>query len=432
MESIISKFNRASEKIYKNFKNKNIEDGKITNSNLKTSSDDKIIDVKNHNINSHLKKNKKNQFNDFSDDEYNEDDLYLPIKYREKDNNMSFFVYKGLKINDRYDVIDKIGRGVYSDVVKVFDNKHKTYCALKIFKRKKNIINSYYLEIELLNILRSQNKNVGQMLKFFHFERFNFISLKYYGENLYNGMMKKYKYGFPIEYLEKYKNDLLIGLTFIHSKGIIHRDLKPENIVFEKVNDINSSLVIIDFSLSINTNSTKADTFSYYIQSRYYRAPEVIFNLSKSYCIDIWSLGCILFELFKGEPLFSGKNNVNMIQLFYTKIGKVPEFYEESDCYNLYYFEDQLYYKIGPKGQLYRENEDDLDVYLNTYFNHVMNSIDKKKYASYFNLIKKCITYNYKERNNLEELIKDSDKADNEDVEEDIEEDKEEEDNYKK
>ena len=118
-----------------------------------------------------------------------------------------------------------------------------------------------------------------------------------------------------------------------------------------------------------------------------------------------------------------------MVQLFYTKIGKVPEFYDESKCYNLYYFEDQLYYKTGPKGILYREKEDNLESYLNKYYKHVMNSIDKKKYASYFNLIKKCITYNYKERNNLDELIKDNDKADNEDVEKDIEEDKEKKDN---
>lgn len=407
MESIISKFNKASDKIYKNLKNKNIEDKNQTDGNFKTSKDDKIIESKINkvnNINKPLKKNTKNQFNDFSDDDNNEDDLYFPIKYKEN-NNMSFQVYKGLKINNRYDFVDKIGGGVYSDVIKAFDNKHNIFCALKIFKKKKKMVNSYYLEIELLNILGFRNKNVGQMLHFFQFDDFNFISLRYYGDNLYNGMIKKYKNGFPIEYLEKYKNDLVNGLSFIHSKGIIHRDLKPENIVYEHIFDINSRLIIIDFSSSINTKSVIPDTFTYYIQSRFYRAPEVIFNLSKSYCIDIWSLGCILYELFNGKPLFQGRNNLNMVQLFYTRIGKVPEFYKDSDCYNLYYFEDQLYEKTGFNGKLHREMEDDLKLYLDIYYKNILNSFEKKKYSSYFDLIKKCIIYNYKERNNLDELI---------------------------
>ena len=48
----------------------------------------------------------------------------------------------------------------------------------------------------------------------------------------------------------------------------------------------------------------------YYIQSRFYRSPEVLLGIPYNLAIDMWSLGCILVEMHTGEPLFSGKDQV--------------------------------------------------------------------------------------------------------------------------
>merc|ERR1712008_17371 len=87
--------------------------------------------------------------------------------------------------------------------------------------------------------------------------------------------------------------------------GII-TDLKPENIVFVNDKSKNKSdlrIKLIDFGSAVmHANGAK---HSHLIQTRHYRAPEVVFKLEWSYYADIWSLGCILVELVNGKMLFN-------------------------------------------------------------------------------------------------------------------------------
>lgn len=83
---------------------------------------------------------------------------------------------------------------------------------------------------------------------------------------------------------------------------IIHCDLKPENILLKEENK--SGIKIIDFG-----SSTFIDEKVYtYIQSRFYRAPEIMFGIPYTPAIDMWSLGCIIAELYIGYPLFPGES----------------------------------------------------------------------------------------------------------------------------
>ena len=91
--------------------------------------------------------------------------------------------------------------------------------------------------------------------------------------------------------------------------NIIHSDLKPENIMLQS--DGKTGIKLIDFGNACYTNNK----FFKYIQSRYYRAPEVILELPYTTQVDQWSLGCILYELHFGEPLFKGNNKGKYDQL---------------------------------------------------------------------------------------------------------------------
>jgi serine/threonine protein kinase len=96
---------------------------------------------------------------------------------------------------------------------------------------------------------------------------------------------------------------------------VIHCDLKPENILFtdEKLD----SIKVIDFGSSCFSYKTG---FSY-VQSRYYRAPEIVLGLPYTQAADMWSLGCILAELKSGRPLFPACDENELIEFFCMMIG---------------------------------------------------------------------------------------------------------------
>ncbi len=84
--------------------------------------------------------------------------------------------------------------------------------------------------------------------------------------------------------------------------NIVHCDMKPENILLRKINK--SGIKIIDFGSGCFEN----EKIYTYIQSRFYRAPEIVLGIPYTTSIDMWSYGCILYELFVGYPLFPGED----------------------------------------------------------------------------------------------------------------------------
>lgn len=116
--------------------------------------------------------------------------------------------------------------------------------------------------------------------------------------------------------IKEYAREILKALVFLESHKIIHCDLKPENILLDEgaTSIFGSStnkckLKLVDFG----SGSFRGEQVYTYVQSRFYRAPEVILRLlppPNSYTekVDMWSLGCIVAELFTGEPLFPGNN----------------------------------------------------------------------------------------------------------------------------
>ena len=126
---------------------------------------------------------------------------------------------------------------------------------------------------------------------------------------------------------------LLEGLQFIHSHKIIHCDLKPENIVTRSSLDSNN-IKLIDFGSSM-FETTKIIT---YIQSRYYRAPELIFGQPFDTSIDIWSLGCIVFEMYAGIPLFKAKNETELLRLHINFLGYPPDDYIKTSACKTQFF----------------------------------------------------------------------------------------------
>ena len=99
---------------------------------------------------------------------------------------------------------------------------------------------------------------------------------------------------------------------------IIHCDLKPENILLK--NKAKSAIKVIDFG----TGCFETSTYYTYIQSRYYRAPEIILGIPYTCAIDMWSYGCILVELYNGYPMFAGENEYELLAMIMEFKGMPP------------------------------------------------------------------------------------------------------------
>jgi dual specificity tyrosine-phosphorylation-regulated kinase 2/3/4 len=136
----------------------------------------------------------------------------------------------------------------------------------------------------------------------FYFRGHLCISTELLGINLYE-FIKAYEFkGFPLPLIRRFTKQMLSSLIMLKSKRVIHCDLKPENILL--AHPMHSEIKVIDFGSSCFENE-KVYT---YIQSRFYRSPEVILGMSYGIPIDMWSLGCILAELYTGYPIFPGEN----------------------------------------------------------------------------------------------------------------------------
>lgn len=129
---------------------------------------------------------------------------------------------------------------------------------------------------------------------------------------------------------------------------MIHCDLKPENILIKSYS--RCEIKVIDVGSSCFTR----DHLSSYVQSRSYRAPEVILGLPYGQKIDIWSVGCIMAELFTGRVLFLNDTLATLLARVESIIGKIPERMKERGHYTWRYFtNDGKLYDRRSSGPVY-------------------------------------------------------------------------------
>lgn len=163
-----------------------------------------------------------------------------------------------------------------------------------------------------------------KLIDYFYHKEHLFIVTELLRDNLYeyskyNREVEKQVY-FNVPRLQRITKQILNALSFIHDLKLIHCDLKPENILIKSYS--RCEIKVIDFGSSCFIH----DHLSSYVQSRSYRAPEVILGCRYDYKIDIWSLGCILAELFTGYVLFQNDSVQGLLSRVIGIIGPVPEY----------------------------------------------------------------------------------------------------------
>ena len=142
--------------------------------------------------------------------------------------------------------------------------------------------------------------------------------------------------GFPMDSVRKFAVQILHGLKYMKQLSIIHCDLKPENIL---VTDKDKNKIkIIDFG-----SSWFEDERIYtYIQSRFYRAPEIILGIQYTSAIDMWSFAWIVIELFIGFPIFPGESENDQLARIMEYKGIPPINIMEEATRSGFFFDDNL------------------------------------------------------------------------------------------
>ncbi|KAI8997901.1 kinase-like domain-containing protein [Pilobolus umbonatus] len=233
----------------------------------------------------------------------------------------------------RYEVIDVLGRGSFGQVVKCLDHKTAQTVAIKIIRNKKRFHAQALTEVKLLKNLvdwdpEDRHHNV-RMTDSFYFRNHLCIAFECLSVNLYEFIKSNNFQGFSLTLIKRLTYQMLQSLTLLYDHKLIHCDLKPENILLKHPGKC--AIKVIDFGSSC-FESEKGKCFLYtYIQSRFYRSPEVILGLSYHTAIDMWSLGCIIAELYTGVPLFPGENEQEQLLCMMETLG-LPDRYLVDTC----------------------------------------------------------------------------------------------------
>jgi len=255
----------------------------------------------------------------------------------------------GDHISYRFEIMAILGKGSFGIVLRCFDHKQRETVALKILRNIKRFVQQGTVETRVLELLRDRDPqgamHIVQLKESFRFRKHLCLSFELLGNDLLEVLRSNNYRGLTVAFAKGAAYQLLTTLKYIKELKIIHCDIKPENILIETTN--RSSVKLIDFgSACYETSRLYA-----YIQSRFYRAPEVILGAGYSYPIDIWSLACVLAEICTGRPLFHGEDEKDQLQAIMEVLGPPPGKFLSACSRKSFFFEEDGEPKLSADSQ---------------------------------------------------------------------------------
>eukprot|EP00554_Chaetoceros_debilis_P012904 CAMPEP_0194113940 /NCGR_PEP_ID=MMETSP0150-20130528/18436_1 /TAXON_ID=122233 /ORGANISM="Chaetoceros debilis, Strain MM31A-1" /LENGTH=933 /DNA_ID=CAMNT_0038804005 /DNA_START=497 /DNA_END=3295 /DNA_ORIENTATION=- len=268
-------------------------------------------------------------------------------------------------------VMGLLGQGTFAQVFKCKNVDTGDICAVKIIKNKPAYTRQAAIEIEVFKTMLkdgaqadplelgsedSDEKRIKvedtivALLCYFVYKDHLCLVFELLGQNLYELLKRRQFRGLPIGKVRNIVKQAIFGVTELSQRKIVHCDLKPENILVvsdeetqsmvdegkdivknqpppSKSSEIESTtknasvIKLIDFGSACFEGSTGFT----YIQSRFYRSPEVLVGVNYDSAIDMWSLGCVAAELFLGLPILPGVHEHDQLGRIDEMIGGIPD-----------------------------------------------------------------------------------------------------------
>ncbi|XP_072307259.1 pre-mRNA processing factor 4Bb [Eucyclogobius newberryi] len=230
----------------------------------------------------------------------------------------------GESLDKRYDVYGYTGHGVFSNVVRARDTARAGQeVAVKIIRNNELMQKTGLKELEFLKKLNDADPDDKfhclRLFRHFYHKQHLCLVFEPLSMNL-REVLKKYgkDVGLHIKAVRSYSQQLFLALKLLKRCNILHADIKPDNIL---VNESKTILKLCDFG---SASHVADNDITPYLVSRFYRAPEIVIGKPYDYGIDMWSVGCTLYELYTGKILLPGSSNNHMLKLAMDMKGKMP------------------------------------------------------------------------------------------------------------
>ncbi|KAI8137855.1 kinase-like domain-containing protein [Fennellomyces sp. T-0311] len=261
----------------------------------------------------------------------------------DKDGHLIFranYILKG-----RYKTVAELGKGTFGQVFKCKDTLLGDYVAVKVIRAVPKYREASKIEIRVLETLKEHdpsNKHQCIQLRgtFSHYDHVCMV-FDMLDQSVFDFLKFNDFHPFPLAHVQDMAHQILQSVAYLHDQKLVHTDLKPENIMlvssasrtatvrtiengkeqkWVKQVLLSTKIQLIDFG-----SATFEDEYhSSIVSTRHYRAPEIILGTGWSYPCDIWSIGCVLVELFTGDALFQTHENLEHLAMMEVVLGKFP------------------------------------------------------------------------------------------------------------
>jgi len=257
---------------------------------------------------------------------------------------------------ERYKILATLGEGTFGKVVKVKELNTDQVLALKIIKNVDKYREAAKLEVNVLEKLQEKDP-VGKylcakMTSWFNYYGHMCLNFELLGLSVFDFLKENNYHPYPLDQVRHIVYQLCHSVKFLHECRLTHTDLKPENILFctsdweisynarktprspqtsclptiaciqrKDVRKVkNTEVRLIDFGSA----TFDWEHHSKVVSTRHYRAPEVILELGWAQPCDVWSVGCIMFELYLGFTLFQTHDNREHLAMMEKILGPLP------------------------------------------------------------------------------------------------------------
>ncbi|KAH6616556.1 dual specificity protein kinase-like protein pom1 [Boeremia exigua] len=226
-----------------------------------------------------------------------------------------------------YRMIKTLGRGVFANVaqaeeVSAGSNEERgRLVAIKMIRRNELMRKASQKEMDFLQKVNEADphdkRHIVRLLGSFDHKGHLCIIFEHMSKNLRDLLKEETNgHGLALSAVRTYARQMFLGLQHLQNCQVIHLDLKPDNVL---VSADKKTVKLADFGTAVDKRDVIERTE--YLVSRFYRAPEIILGMEIGYAVDMWAVGCTVYELWTGKILFTGRSNNQMVKAFMDCLG---------------------------------------------------------------------------------------------------------------